>query len=169
MKNRRTVNAVFLVIYLLTVLWYTVLHRSSGFHTAQFEMFWSYRKWFQGDLYLGWEILANMAMFIPFGFLLSSVLPERRFIIPSAAVFSLMIESLQLFMMRGLFEWDDVFSNTVGSAVGMMLFAMIEKRISEKYRSGVITVVAAGIMFVCLGVVVRGYGTDEEADSTSRA
>ena len=74
-RNRQTISLIFLLVYIFTVLWFTVLKRSSGYHVAQFELFWSYKRWFAGDTDLGNEIMANIAMFIPFGFLVSSVLP----------------------------------------------------------------------------------------------
>ena len=71
--RRRAALLTIFFIYILTVLWYTVFKRSIAIHNAQFELFWSYRKWFAGDVDLGQEIIANIVMFIPFGFLLSSV------------------------------------------------------------------------------------------------
>lgn len=104
---------IFFALYLFTILWFTILKRSTGYHVAQFELFWSYKKWFAGDVDLGNEIMANIAMFIPFGFMLSAVLPttpsfkdgtKAAVVIAAAIAFSLLIETLQLFMMRGLFE-----------------------------------------------------------------
>ena len=108
---------IIFALYLLTVLYFTVLSRSIGLHTAQFELFWSYKKWFAGDFDLGREIIANIAMFLPFGFLSSCLLQtygrlNRRTVIIIAVAglaASLTIETLQLVFMRGLFEWDDVF------------------------------------------------------------
>ena len=110
---------IFLFIYIFIVLWITVLHRSLRISNAQLDPLWSYKEWLNGDAELGNEILANIAMFVPCGFMLSVVLPKRRFIISAAIVFSLSIETLQLVLMRGLFEWDDVISNTIGAAVGI--------------------------------------------------
>ena len=104
---------IFLFIYILIVLWLTVVHRSLCISNAQLDPLWSYKEWLNGDTDLGNEIFANIAMFVPFGFILSAVLPKRRFIIPTAIIFSLTIETLQLVLMRGLFEWDDVISNTI--------------------------------------------------------
>ena len=117
-RKRATLLIIFF-IYILTVLWYTVFKRNIAIHNAQFELFWSYKKWFAGDTDLGQEIKANIVMFLPFGFLLSAVLPttpsfkggkKAAVVISAAIIFSLIIETLQLFLMRGLFEWDDVFS-----------------------------------------------------------
>ena len=95
---------IFLVTYIFIVLCLTVFHRSLRINNAQLDPLWSNKEWLAGDTELGNEILANMAMFVPFGFILSAVLTKRRFIIPAAIVFSLTIETLQLVLMRGLFE-----------------------------------------------------------------
>ena len=161
---------IFLFIYIFIVLWITVLHRSLRISNAQLDPLWSYKEWFNGDAELGNEILANMAMFVPFGFMLSVVLPKRRFIIPVAIVFSLTIETLQLVLMRGLFEWDDVISNTIGAAVGVLLFQTVNKLIAEKHRITIITSISAAFMIACLMVVIHNHGSGGvEADSTPRA
>lgn len=106
-------------------------------------------------------------MFIPFGFLLSLFFSKRRFIIPAAIIFSLTIEMLQLFLMRGLFEWDDVVSNTIGAVLGVGLFQVITKLPAEKSRRIITTAISSAFILTCLVVIVRGYGR-VEADSTSR-
>lgn len=37
------ITVLILIFYLLTVLYFTILNRSIGLHTAQFELFWSYK------------------------------------------------------------------------------------------------------------------------------
>ena len=146
------------------------MHRSLRISNAQLDPLWSYKEWFTGDADLGNEILANIAMFVPFGFLLSAVFPKRRFIIPAAIVFSLTIETLQLVLMRGLFEWDDVISNTIGAAVGVLLFQIVEKLVAERHRNTIISSISAAFLIVCLMVVIHNHGSGGvEADSTSRA
>ena len=161
-------TAILFVIYLLTVFWFTISKRSFQFSTAQLELFWSYKAWLAGDTSIGREILANVAMFVPFGFLLSSLFSKHRFIIPAAFLFSLMIETLQLFLMRGLFEWDDVVSNTIGACVGILLFVLITKISTEKSRKLIIKAISSAFALTCLVVIACGYGT-VEADSTARA
>lgn len=169
-KKRTALLAIFFV-YILTVLWYTVFKRGFAVHNAQFELFWSYKKWYAGDADLGKEILANIVMFIPFGFLLSSILPpstngKRRAVIVmvGSILFSLLIETLQLFLMRGLFEWDDVFSNTLGAAAGLILYSLLSR---FKY---LLEAVGIGFVLACLIVVITGRNVGGvEADNTSRA
>ncbi len=170
-KIRKKWPYIVFIIYLFTALWFTVFHRSLTLHNAQYELFWSYKRWFAGDAALGKEIVANILMFVPFGFLTAAMLPaslsgKRRSlnVISGAILFSLTIEMLQLVLMRGLFEWDDIFSNAVGAAFGILLFSFQSR---WKYVSE-----AVGLVFVltCLVVVIteRNVG-GVEADMTSRA
>lgn len=158
--------------------------RTLVIHNAQFELFWSYKKWFAGDTDLGYEILANMAMFIPFGFLCSAVYPanihypsficggrkertksgrKAAVVIVSAILFSLAIETLQLVLMRGLFEWDDVISNTVGVIIGLLLYSLVKR---WKY---VPMIISAIFTITCLAVAITGHNVGGvEADITPR-
>ncbi len=139
-KNKRAgrKQRFFLALYLLCVFWITLLNRETRFRSPELELFWSYRCWFAGDWRLGWEIIANVAMFIPFGFLMKGIVSKRKdgstgaafqtdaVILVSAALFSLLIETLQFVLMRGLFEWDDVFNNTLGALIGVGLAAVMK-------------------------------------------
>lgn len=159
-----------LIIYLFTVLWFTVIHRSLHIHNAQFELFWSYKAWIAGDQDLGNEILANVVMFVPFGFLLSALLPRQLrgkvravLVIAAAAVFSLTIETLQFFLMRGLCEFDDVVSNVVGAAIGALLYAGLSR------WKVVLIIIGAIFTISCLIVIVTGKdASGVEADITPR-
>ena len=76
-KRKQKIQLIFLLIYIFTVLWFTVLSRPTGYHVAQLELFWSYKRWLAGDMNLGIEIMANIAMFVPYGFLMSLILPIK--------------------------------------------------------------------------------------------
>ncbi|OON86081.1 hypothetical protein BXO88_09620 [Oribacterium sp. C9] len=192
MRSRK-LNIILIIalgIYIFTVLWYTVIHRSLQIQNAQFELFWSYKKWFAGDKDLGIEIMANVAMFVPFGFLLSAVLPrfprfsclpagaesaEDRstekagkaqswvYVIIAAALFSLLIETLQFFLMRGLCEFDDVVSNVTGAAVGAGLYAVVKRwKLAQVIIGTVFTI-------FCIAVIITGRNDEGvKADMTSR-
>ena len=118
--------------------------------------------------------MANIAMFLPFGFLLSDLLLRRRVRIPvvmvTAVLFSLLIETLQLFMMRGLFEWDDVISNTLGAALGLGLYTSLKMMRNSKVQAVLITTVGVATAIICLSVYISGReSVGVEADTTSRA
>ena len=79
------------------------------------------------------QIFLNILLFVPFGILLPMV--SRRFknpIITVAAgcLFSGSIEIMQYITGRGLTEVDDVITNTIGAAVGVVIY----KIISSVYR-----------------------------------
>ena len=167
-KARKQIILICFIIYLLAVFWYTVLNRQIGLQSAQFKLIWSYKEWINGDWELGKEIMANIAMFIPFGFLLSAGLFRNRFIIPAATLFSVLIEMLQLFLMRGLFEWDDVISNTVGASIGIGLYKLMEIILTKRNLSTISSIAVLLFAVISLVAVFISEKNGVEADSTSR-
>ena len=175
-KRKQKIQLIFLLIYIFTVLWFTVLSRPTGYHVAQLELFWSYKRWLAGDMNLGIEIMANIAMFVPYGFLMSLIFPIKSrgkraaVTVITAFLFSFTIESLQLYFMRGLFEWDDMVSNTCGGIVGVILHRILEKVLKERTFGKLLVLINAVFMAGCLGVFIYGLGSDRiEADTTSRS
>ena len=176
-----TIPFLILIIYVFTVLWYTVLKRSTDYRMAQVELFWSYKKWFAGDAEIGKEIMANIAMFLPLGFLLSAVhLPSGRdvsghgvriiTVVIAAAALSMSIEILQLILIRGLFEWDDLVSNMIGALAGACLCKVIAGLMTERHFHVVFYTIGAVIVIICAGVYLNGRSTAvQKADNTSRA
>ena len=69
----------------------------------------------------------NILVFVPFGFTLSSIFKHRsRLLIPLGISFSvsLLIEVSQLLLRSGLFEVDDLFNNTLGALIGIVLYLL---------------------------------------------
>ena len=130
---RRALPWLSMAVYVLTVLYFTILGRSVSGQPPQLEFFWSYREWLAGDALLGREIALNIALFVPIGFLLSTCLGgttlyglRRGFsAVVLSALFSLVVEMGQLMTLRGLFEWDDLISNTVGALIGVWMSRLI--------------------------------------------
>ena len=88
----------------------------------------------------------------------------------TAFLFSFTIESLQLYFMRGLFEWDDMVSNTCDGIVGVILHRILEKVLKERTFGKLLVLINAVFMAGCLGVFIYGLGSDRiEADTTSRS
>ncbi|MDO4803438.1 MAG: VanZ family protein [Lachnospiraceae bacterium] len=159
-------TALILIIYVGTVLWYTVLKRPTKFQIPQYDLFWSYRKWLFGDLRYGTEIIGNVYMFMPFGFLLYDTFcnwkpdcfKKRRFfrIIVLALAFSLTIESLQFALVKGLAELDDLFSNTLGAVLGIMTYKAFRKLAGERRFYIARMTVEAAFAIICLAVFMFG-------------
>lgn len=165
-----------LLFYLFTVLWFTVLARSTGISIVHDDFFWSYRELLSGNWKVGLQILANIAMFIPFGFLLSAIIFRTRPGRPKtgwksalavffcAFAFSALIELLQLYGMRGTFELDDLLSNTLGALAGTGIRRITHGR--KRINAGI----SAGILIVCAGILIRGGDfTLNESDALPKA
>ncbi len=78
--------------------------------TYELIPFWSY-----GVKSLRTEILLNVILFIPVG-----LLEPRWKTVGLAAGHSMLIELAHLVSLRGLFEFDDVIHNALGTALGVL-------------------------------------------------
>lgn len=124
-----TGTAVFLLtVYAFFVLFVTLLDRTpEGYLRYRLEVFWSYRAARAGDLELCAEILWNVLLFAPIGYLLAHLLPRKW---KGTAVLigfgiSVAIEATQLATHLGLFEADDLISNTLGTAAGYLFYCLL--------------------------------------------
>lgn len=110
----------------------TLSGRSIG-ETHRFEIkpFDSYYVAFtEGNMEILLQILMNIVMYIPLGFLLPccfSFFEKYRYVILITFCGSLVIELIQLVFRMGLFEVDDVINNTLGAVIGLLIY-MIFKR-----------------------------------------
>ena len=87
--------------------------------------FWSYRAYLAGGLDYLYVNILNVLLFVPFGFcgmlfISLSAGRERAFVktVLAGLAVSLLMEVLQFVLSRGLAEFDDVFHNTLGAALG---------------------------------------------------
>ena len=117
------VYGIILSAYMALLISCTMLARSTG-EEFQIELlpFWSYRalinEW-NGNLAI--QNVNNIFMFVPWGILYATVSTQMQKIywnVGSASLFSILIEVIQLIFRCGLFEFDDMYHNTLGAAVG---------------------------------------------------
>ena len=76
------------------------------------------------------NVAGNVACFIPFGILLPlNVKRTRNFIsvLLSTALFSMIIESVQLITRLGSFDVDDILLNTIGGVLGYICYVIFLK------------------------------------------
>ncbi|MBR5094874.1 MAG: VanZ family protein [Oscillospiraceae bacterium] len=120
--KRRRVPAL-LAAYAFFLLSLAVLARESAAERQYaLRLFWSY-----ADLEKqGLQILANIGVFVPLGLLLGLEFGWKG--LPLGAGFSVAIELLQLLTARGLFEFDDMVHNTLGTLIGVALAVLIVRR-----------------------------------------
>lgn len=117
--------------YLIFVLAITLLIREAGDVRYRITLFWSWRriiqkwaKYRQYSLGLLRQIILNVVMFIPVGFLLSK---KGKWAVPISSVISVAIELIQLITGRGLFEFDDIIHNTLGAVIGFGICVLLRK------------------------------------------
>lgn len=96
---------------------------------------------------LGYEtfivnIFGNIAAFAPFGFILPMLGKKYRHLFYTSflcLIFSLCVESMQLFLKVGIFDVDDIMMNTFGGILGYLSFAALNtllRRARGKRQAG---------------------------------
>ena len=72
------------------------------------------------------DLLLNIILFIPFGFLLPYIWPKLRFwkTISISFLVSVIIEATQYVAQLGCCDIDDIFNNTLGSCIGYACYKM---------------------------------------------
>lgn len=114
-----------LVFYLCFVLTITLIERVPGEAPHyELELFWSYKEVWNGRTGLFPELFWNVVLFVPAGWFLSVCLPKKRkwLSLLIGMMFSACIELTQLFTCRGWFEFDDIFNNSLGTLIGLLLY-----------------------------------------------
>lgn len=125
LATKKSVISV-LIPYVLLIIGETLIFRTVSVEPRfQFELFWSYKIW----SYYWFEIIANIIVFIPLGILLCKLFGWKGVI--CAILFSTGIEIIQFVSRRGLFEFDDIFNNSLGSIIGGVTTMLIKKRVKK--------------------------------------
>lgn len=129
-----------LILYLYLMFGSTVFSRvPTAASQANLNLFWEYKSMLaQHSWYLAKQIFLNIAMLMPVGFLFPLARGRRCFwqTLLFGFACSLSIEVMQYVFHCGLFEFDDIFNNTLGTFVGYMIYRIfIPKRaVSRKRR-----------------------------------
>lgn len=129
------------IAYILMVFGVTFLSRGSHFHgSINIHFLSSYREAWNSFSARSWQfIILNIIMFMPFGFLLPLLYKKFHnifYTIIAALLLTLSIELFQLATGMGIFEFDDIFNNTLGAFIGYgMIMALISAFKSNRNRS----------------------------------
>lgn len=112
-----------LSVYIVIILGGTLLNRTVGQgNEIKLQLFWSYCEVIEKhDKALMLQMVYNVLAFVPWGILLPGMWTWMRKVprtVGIAAVFSLLIELTQLLLECGWFEFDDIFHNALGAAIG---------------------------------------------------
>ena len=107
---------VLIALYILIILWITLFSREPMTTRIFRGLFW--------EIEMGYwnNIIQNILLFIPLGFLIGG----KRGII-AGLLLSIGIELTQYIAVLGYCEFDDVLNNTIGAAIGSLLFKKFGK------------------------------------------
>lgn len=171
-EKRKLLGGAVLFCYLVVVAGVTLLR--GGYANESFcpYLFQSYRNAWNSWSVVEWRnIILNILMFVPMGFLVPFVFPKMRSFLKMSLTglgMTLLIEGIQLFAKQGIFEVDDILDNTLGAMIGygiyVLLRYMAESR-AKKERTKLYKVLGAQVPLVVVVSVFSGifitYGRQE--------
>ena len=139
-KRLGSLSRLILILYGCVVIYFVLfsdrLGRVDGYSTYRYNLvpfveirrFWVYRDQL-GMFAVFTNIFGNVIGFIPYGFILPVITHRCRngfFIILSGFALSLTVETIQLVTRSGCFDVDDLILNTLGAAMGYLIFAVCD-------------------------------------------
>ena len=127
-RSRRYLGLWLLSEYVLLLVSSTVLFRSYNLKQKHdFRPFWSYSALLEGEHIILPEIIMNIVVFAPVGFLLRCGFRRIKWwqVMLIGLLVSTSIEVLQLVFNRGFTELDDMMHNTIGCMAGYALFLLL--------------------------------------------
>lgn len=128
---------IFLLQYLYMIVVSTVLARpSTDTYQIELHLFWSYMNAIKlKSQFALWQGFSNIIMTVPLGCLLPLSLGREiklKDICFFGSLFSLLIEFFQLVLRKGLFEFDDIFHNTIGAVIGYLVYKFYVDKVKKK-------------------------------------
>lgn len=129
LKLSKVMWILILISYLAVLFTVTLLRTGNNNSRIIYPLFYSYKAAWNSFNRMEWRnIILNILMFVPLGFLLpSAIVRFRKFWRTYIAGFAvtLGIECTQLIFRIGIFELDDIFNNFLGVMVGYGCFALV--------------------------------------------
>lgn len=127
-----------LSFYMAMVMGVTFLNREPmAYYQWNIQLFWSYTAVINGSFSSLLQILGNVMLFVPWGFLLPYMWKRMRVffhILSASILLTLSIEVMQFITRRGLFELDDLVHNTIGGILGYLIYLCFKT--GKKRRMG---------------------------------
>ena len=126
-------------VYIIVVLGATLGIRSSGYEgSMNLHLFSSYIEAYNSFSKVSWRnIILNILMFVPLGIILPLIFRKcRKFWVTYLVGFlsTVLLEVIQLVTKRGIFEFDDIFNNTLGCVIGYGIIMIILLGFMDKKR-----------------------------------
>lgn len=130
LKFSKVLWILLLVSYLGVLCMVTVFRPGEGWHMGRiYPLFYSYKSAWRSFNAMEWRnLILNIAMFVPFGFLLPMSFEFfqkfwKTYLAGFLVTFG--IESAQLIFKMGVVECDDIFNNFLGVMIGYGFYAIV--------------------------------------------
>lgn len=136
---------LFFVIYILLLSYLLFFSETygrtmEGGYRYNLELFKEIRRFWDNRESLGWQnvivnLVGNVVAFAPFGFFLPMLCRAGKNVIGCvvlSALFSLLVETVQLFTRVGAFDVDDILLNAIGGFMGFLCYYAFWKPLWRK-------------------------------------
>lgn len=124
----KSLSVVLTMVYVAFILYETLMFRESGDARTNFVLF-SYAGKFLKEQSVRVGVINNIWLFIPLGMGLYRWL-QKKWVLLIPFVISMAIETTQYITGLGIAEFDDVFGNTLGGWIGMLVVYAFASQIS---------------------------------------
>lgn len=133
--------AILLSLYIVVLLYFTVVGRySHEEYEYQIYVLYSYGRFLERfDRQSVEQIIINLVMLVPVGFLLSVIIKGKAkyaIALGSCVLLTAFVETMQLLIKCGSFEIDDIINNMIGAIIGVLIYALIHWRTHQKMYKG---------------------------------
>ena len=150
--------AIIYIWLLFEILTMTEINSASGINLIPFSEILRYKV---GTKLFYYNVLGNIIIFIPFGYLIGSYVNPKKIwpIVVTTLVTSGVVELVQLKIGRS-FDIDDILLNIIGSIIGFLLFiglTAINKRLPDFLKSEFVYNLICIILILLVGIYVLGY------------
>ena len=122
-------NIALTILYIFFILYETLMFRENGDARSNLVLF-SYADTFFQNRMIRVEVINNIWLFIPFGVGMYRIYQKKSFF-AVAFIFSILIEITQYVTGLGIAELNDIFENTMGGMIGVILSSILLKHIKK--------------------------------------
>lgn len=162
---RKAVGVLLLVGWAVVTIFATLMRQEFGYRRWNFHLFAMWREaWNQFTIQSWLNVMLNIVLFVPLGLLLPLLLPKfrkwYRTVLTGFGI-SLAIEMVQFAGVRGAFDVDDLFTNTLGTALGCSIVLLILTVMEQKasWKKYCLAYLAVPVTLVCVFACIFGaYG-----------
>jgi len=138
-KNKINLTKVLLVIYCVLIVWIILFKLS--FSIADFIGLDKSRSinlipfYYDNETNFHFkEVISNLLVFVPFGIYLKILDKDNKEIFLYGFIFSLALEISQFIFKLGAADITDLLTNTVGAAIGVLGYILLEKIFKKKEK-----------------------------------